>query len=228
MIALLLASALASDPGVLPHTAGTLPAGEAVARLPTGRSGVGLTDRTELWVVPFDLGIGGPRVGTEHGLVDGDWSLSLRPSVGVRTTGRRASLRLEPAVSRVVGSSALSAELGVDLRFLQQLQLETDGARKELGFDRLQSTLLLAWDHPHLRAKVRLPLRDRGETLRWGSGSVACVHRGERVQFSGGLGMLVGRPKDQFTLGTYAWWFWLPYPELDLVVRLGKRAQSRR
>ncbi len=39
------------------------------------------------------------------------------------------------------------------------------------------------------------------------------------MHLSAGAGILVGRPYDQYTLGTYAWWFWMPYPEPDLAVR---------
>jgi len=30
----------------------------------------------------------------------------------------------------------------------------------------------------------------------------------------------MGRPYDCHTLGHYQWWFWMPYPEVDLAVRL--------
>jgi hypothetical protein len=191
-----------------------------VVRLPTGRSGVGLTDSDELWVVPFDLGIGGPRLGSEHGASFGPWLVSVRPSVGVRTTLRRASVRLEPAVSYRAGAVLLSAELALDARLVRQLELLPEGAAHRPAFDRWQSQLLLACDAgEHVRAKLRLPLRDRGTSLRWGSGSLAWVVTGRRVHAAAGVGMLVGRPRDQYTLDAYRWFFWLPYPELDLAVR---------
>lgn len=218
MIAALLAGlALA---GVQPHTAETVPQGEVVVRLPTGPSAVGLTDRDELWIIPLDLGIGGPRLGLEHAWSGERWALSVRPSVGVKSTLRRWSLRVEPTLSWRSEHHLLSAELALDARLLDQVQLLEEGRQHELGLDRLQSHLLLTWDaRSKVRTKLRLPVRDRGATLSWASGSVAWTHTREHLYLAAGLGMLVGRPRDQYTLGTYHWWFWLPWPEVDVAWR---------
>lgn len=204
-----------------PHTAETLHAGEAVLRWPLGRSAVGLTDRTTAWIAPLDLSIGGPRLGLEHGGGRGQTGWSLAPSIGAKANLRRASLRLESTLSHRLGPHQLSAQWGLDLRALRRLSID-EAVEGSLGLDRLQSHLLFAWDTPHARLEARLPLRDRDRTLTWGSGSAAWVHTTQRTYLSAGLGLLVGRPSDQYTLGAYEWWFWLPYPEIDLAIRLGR------
>ncbi|MBX2803181.1 MAG: hypothetical protein KTR31_36210 [Myxococcales bacterium] len=224
MIAWLVAAALAADPSdagsaVRAHTAATLAAGETVLRWPGGRTMVGLTDATTVWGIPFDLTIGGPRLGTEHSVGIGYVRASLSPSVGLKSTGRRASLRLASTVSWELGEHTLSGQLGVDGRWMRQLAVD-EALQRATSFDRLQAHLLGIWDTPHTRVKLRLPLRDQGKTLTWGSGSVAWTHTTRRVHMALGVGMMVGRPFDRYTLGDYAWWFWVPYPELDLALRL--------
>jgi len=218
-----LALALAADPtdagtAVRSHTAETLPAGEAVVRWPAGRSAVGLGDTTDAWLTPFDLTIGGPRVGVERGGRLGATRWSVAPSVGAKTTLKRASLRLETNGSWDVGVHQLSGQLAVDVRFLRQLVVDEELSR-DLSFDRVQAHVLGIWDTPHSRVKLRLPLADQGHGLTWGTVSAAWTHTTRRVHVAAGLGMLVGRPFDRYTLGHYAWWFWVPYPEVDLAVR---------
>jgi hypothetical protein len=206
--------------GHLPDTAHTLTAGEAVVRLPTGRSAVGLSDQVELWIVPLDLGIGGPRLGMELGTSRSEFHLSVRPSVGLKHTLRRTSARVDGALSWTRGVHTLSATAGLDARFVHPTLLLPEGSTRQHAFDRLQAVAVVAWDvEGRFRARLRLPLRDRGHTLRYGSGSVGWVHTTGGLHVLLGAGLLVGRPVDQVTLGTYAWWFWQPYPEVDVALR---------
>lgn len=225
MIALCCVAAMGADSlggrgtSVRSSTAETPASGNAVVRWPLGRSELGLTDRDALWITPFDLGIGGPRVGWERGFALGDTRWSLSPSVGVDTSLARGSVRLESNTSWDLGAHQLTAQLGLDARVLRQLVLD-DGQSRRLSTDRLQAHALGVWDSPHARVKLRLPLLDRGDALDWGSVSLAYTTTSRRSYVAAGLGLLAGRPNDRYTLGDYQWWFWLPYPELDLVVRL--------
>ena len=170
---------------------------------------------------PYDLGIGGPRLGLEVGGGHAEaLSWSVRPSFGLKHTAKRASVRTEATVTYALGRHYLSAELGLDTRWMSTLAL-ADGKQRSLALDRMQSQMVLTWDgFDRLRARVRLPVRDRGTTLRWASGSLAYTRTTRRLHTSIGIGMMVGKPRDQYTLGTYEWFFWMPYPELDLAIRL--------
>ncbi len=212
----LIAAAMAS--GVGAGTAETLPQGEVVIRLPTGRSAWGVTQHDELSLTPWDVGVGGPRLGWEHSERLGSLICSVRSSVAIKDTLRRGSFRVEPAVSMPVGDHLLSVEFAVDLRWTHRFSV-ADSSSHRLGVDRIQSQALVVWDAPKWRAKVRLPLRDRGHTMRWGSGSLAYTHRGEHLYVGAGVGMLVGKPVDIHTLGTYEWFFWQPFPQVDLALR---------
>lgn len=218
ILALCLGLAHAVDTAARPHTAATLAAGEGTVRLPTGRTHAAASDHDTLWITPFDLTIGGPRLGVEHGGELGALRWSLSPSVGVKTTLRRASARLETTLSTDLDAHQLSLQWGLDGRFLKQLSIDDD-LRQSVRADRLQSHLLAIWDTRHARVKARLPLADRGQALSWGSASAAWVLTTRRVYLSAGVGLMVGHPYDQYTLGRYTWWFWQPYPDLDVAVR---------
>ena len=150
--------------------------------------------------------MGGPRLGFERGFALGAARWSLSPSLGSDPTFDRGSLRLESNTSWDVGVHQLTAQLGLDARFLRQLVLDDDRSRA-LSFDRLQLHLLGVWDSPHARVKLRLPLLDRGDVLDWGSASVAFTTTSRRVFLAAGAGILAGRPHDRYTLGDYRWWF---------------------
>ena len=200
----------------LTHTAETLDAGAVVVRLPTGPSAVGLTDGTDLFVTPWDVGIGGPRVGVEQAVMD-FWS--LRPSLGTKTTGKRTSVRLDSTVSTQVGKSQFSASIGADLRLLRRVELGTERT-SEWSIDRIQIPLNGIWDwtanRSTIRTRVTLPLRDRGQTLTYGTGSVSYLHDFGKLHTETGVGLLLGRPRDAIALDTYDWFFTLPYPKLDM------------
>ncbi len=219
MIALVFAvAALGADMQVRPHTAHTLDAGEVVIRWPMGRSLVGVGEHTSAWVTPFDLNIGGPRVGVEQGGELGATRWSLAPSLGIKSSLKRASLRLESTASWELDSHVFSVQLGVDARLLAQRTLGESPGR-ELSFDRVQSHLMGIWDTPHARVKLRLPISDHGRVLSWATVAASWMHTSKRVHLGLGLGMLVGRPYDRYTLGEYRWWFWVPYPEVDVALR---------
>lgn len=220
MIAVAAAWAGDLDTSARSHTAETVKAGEWLVRAPIGRTMVGVSDRVSLFVAPFDLGIGGPRVGAEWGTARGGVHASLSPSVGVKTTLRRGSLRLEAALSADVGVHQLTARASVDGRWLRPLEIDDGGLDRPVTFDRVQTDLVGVWDTRWTRAEVRLPLLDQGRTLSWGTGAVQWTHTGRRAYVAAGIGLMVGRPYDQYTLGAYQWWFWQPYPKVDLAVRL--------
>lgn len=219
MILTLFASLAIATPD-LPHTAETLDAGQVVVRIPTGPSAVGLADGTELWTIPFDFGIGGPRVGVEQRLLEkGSVSWTASPSAALRSTLRRGSIAAESTVSLHRGEHVFSAVVGADLRLLQRLEIDDENS-KTWSVDRLQVpvTLIHDWSRNRstVRTRVNVPIRDRGQTLTYGSGSLSYLHAFGKLHTETGVGLLVGSPRDQYMMDTYLWSFVLPYPKLDL------------
>lgn len=195
-------------------TSAVLPAGEVEVRLPTGRSAVGLGGGRQVWLAPFDVGMGGPRLGLRQRV----GGFAFDGSFGVKHTLHRASVKLEGAHTWTLGDHEVSTAVGLDARFLRTTHVDAERT-DTVRFDRLQATGTLTWvAWNRLVSRVRLPVLDRGKSLRYGSGSVAVRAERGRVRAQAGVGMMVGRPKDQWTLGTYHWWFWLPYPEVDVAV----------
>ena len=219
MMAAWLSVALAGG-GALPYTAQTVDKGEVVVRQPLGVSSVGLSERSALEVTPFDLRIGGPRVGVEHAWSLGEQvALSLTPSVAVKSTAKRFSLAVSPTLSWTLGASVLSTSLMVDARLLRRREVG-GSTRATLGFDRLEVPLTLVWDVPAgpgaVRIEARVPLRERGASLHYGSASVSYVTAVGRLGVRAGAGVLLGSPRDQYLLGRYHYTFVLPYPRVDL------------
>ena len=205
-------------------TAETLDAGEAVVRLPTGRTSLGVTDRTELWLTPFDLLVGGTRVGIERRMLDvGDLSWSLTPSAAEQWTLQKTALQLDSTVSWTRGRHRVNLTGSVDLRLMRRAQLGEDVVH-DWSVDRLMAPLTLAYDHTRgdtvLRGQLMVPVWDEGETANFGVLSGAVIHRFGRFHLDAGAGLLVGRPSEHLFLGTYEHLLVAAYPKVDLWLQL--------
>lgn len=224
MMALLLGAALAGAPeagwGALRDTAGTVGKGAWAVRTPLGRSSIGLTDSTDLVVQPFDIRIGGTRVGVEQTVFDrGAWTVSVLPSVGEKWSLGRTSLRADALAS--VGTQRIRGNLGigVNTRLLRQTTLGAE-ATSDLGVERVDVPLTLSLDllreDTVWRVQVRTPLHDEGRALNWASAQASWIHRFGRVYLDLGLGVLVGKPSEHVFLGEYLHPLVIGYPRMDL------------
>jgi len=205
-------------------TAETLDAGEAVIRLPTGRSSLGVSDRAEVWVVPFELVLGGTRVGLERQLIDGDglsWSVS--PSVAEKWSLYKTSLQLASALSWERSVHRVNLLAAAELRLLRQASFAEE-VTHTLSVDRVHVPLTVSYDHTRgdtvLRAQLMAPLLDEGEPLTFGVLSGAVIHRFGRFHLDAGAGLLVGRPSEHLFLGTYEHLLVAAYPRVDLWLSL--------
>ncbi|MEO0605903.1 MAG: hypothetical protein AAF211_31020 [Myxococcota bacterium] len=220
------AAGAAPDASGLRDTAGTLDAGELVVRLPTGRTAVGLAERTEIWVTPIDAGLGGTRIGLEQTVVDGSalaWSVT--PSVGQKWSGGRTSVRLSTTMSTMWNRSRINLTLAPELGLLRETELGETRSRT-LGPSRFHLPVEVAYDHLFPRALVRGTVRawalDEGAPWTYGVGTVSWIHQWGRVFTELGAGLLVGRPSEHHFLGRYQTTLVLPYPRLDLWLQLGR------
>lgn len=139
----------------------------------------------------------------------------------MRTTTRRASARLDTTASLAVRAHQVSVGLGQDLRLVGRLEL---GEERDTtwAYDRMQVPLTVVYDgtlgRTTLRTRVDLPLLDRNQVLGYGTGSVSALYDLGALELEAGAGLLVGRPRDQYTLGRYAYFLVVPYPKLDVWV----------
>lgn len=220
MLLLLLATAQAGTWGGLRHTADTLAPGEAVIRLPTGRSAVAAGPSTEVFLTPFDLTVGGTRVGLEQGL--GRWgplSWSVAPSVAEKWSLGRTALRLESFLSWEQGADRLTLLVAPDLNLMRRTTL-ADEATARWSLDRTHVPVSLVFDHTWTDTVVRvagkLGVYDEGEALSHGTLAASWIHRHGGLHVELGAGVLVGRPSEQTFLGTYDYLLVMAYPRLDL------------
>ncbi|MEM6927949.1 MAG: hypothetical protein AAF602_13545 [Myxococcota bacterium] len=224
-------AAAAPDPSGLRDTATTLGAGEVVVRLPTGRSAVGLGERTEVWVTPIDAGLGGTRIGMEQRLLDrGAVAWSVTPSVGQKWSGGRTSVRLATTVSTTWRQSRVNLTVAPELGWLREVALG-EARSSTFGPSRLHVPVEVAYDHLFERAIVRGTVRawtlDEGEPLTYGVTTLSWIHQWGRVFTELGAGLLVGRPSEHHFLGRYQTTLVVPYPRLDLWLQLGRPANGR-
>lgn len=222
---LLLLSALAAgSSGGLPGTADTLSPGEVVLRVPTGTSAVGLTEESELWVVPYELWTGGTRLGVEYTVLSRDAvSLSLSPSVSEKWTLRRTALRLEGHLSVAGDRRRLTLSAAPQLRLMRQEQL-SETLEHDLSIDRLHVPVTLTADatlgDSLLRARLTVAALDEGVPMTYGVLAGGLIRRLGRLHLDVGAGVLVGRPSEQVFLGTYHHRLVAAYPRMDLWVLL--------
>jgi hypothetical protein len=221
---LLFGAALAGAPeagwGALRDTAGTVGQGAWVVRTPLGRSSVGLGETTDLVVQPFDIRIGGTRVGVEQTVLDrGAWTVSVLPSIGEKWSLGRTSLRADVLASVEGARLRGNAGLGVNMRLLRQTTL-SETATSTLGLERVDVPLTLSLDllaeETVWRVQLRTPLHDEGAALGWVGGQASWIHRFGRVYLDLGLGVLVGRPTEHVFLGEYLHPLVVGYPRMDL------------
>ncbi len=209
----------------LRDTAGTLEQGDGVVRLPTGLSGLGLSERTELQVQPFDLYVWGPRLGVEHTLATpGAWTVGVAPSVG--TSLGVWSTRATVLAGWSGPHHHLGGTLAADGRFLRQTILG-DTRAHAWSLSRVDVPLVLTWDwlpsgpasQGLLRTRLRTVLYDEGDTLDFVTVTESWTHRlgqRDRLFLETGVSALVGRPSEHVFLGDYAYPLAFLYPRLDL------------
>lgn len=225
MLSLLLPlSAAASSWGGLSDTAGTLSAGEVVVRVPTGTSAVGLTDTTEIQVTPYELWIGGTRIGIEQTLLQTDrLALSLAPSLAEKWTLRRTAAELSVLVSLTGDRSRLTAALSGRLRLLRQATLG-ESTTHTLSFDRAHVPAALTYDHLFadslIRTRLTVAVLDEGAPLTHGVLSTGYIRRFGRVHVDLGVGVLLGTPSEHTFLGTYTHRLLAAYPRADFWIQL--------
>ncbi|MCB9744814.1 MAG: hypothetical protein H6740_19640 [Alphaproteobacteria bacterium] len=228
MIPLLLTPLALAEPGgaSLTGTAHTLEPGAWVLRQPFGPSAVGLTPRLELQLTPFDLALGGPRVGLEIGALErGAWAVSLTPSVGEKGSLGRTALRVELVTSTRWGAHGVSLSLRPELSALTQTRLDEGGASLHLDADRWLLPVTLTWDvqlsdDSALRASARAWALDEGTVFSYGLTTASWLHQWGRLHSELGVGALVGRPSEHVFLGDYTHRLVVAYPKLDLWVLL--------
>ena len=220
--ALLLATAVALAPtsGALRNTAATLDSGEVVLRIPTAPSAVGLTSKTEVWVVPVDLLIGGPRLGVEQQLCNTEaFSLSVAPSIGQKLSMGRTSFKVNGVASYKWGPNRVNAVVAPELRLLRTLTLG-EALSDELRFDRLHVSTRLAWDHDWKSGTTRLQtsvmVYDETEWATFATVGGQYIHRFGVAHLAGGVSLLVGQPTEHVFLGNYEHTLVSLYPTLDM------------
>jgi len=206
--------------GGLRDTAGTLPAGEWAVRLPTGRSAVGLTDRTEVWVQPVGMAFAGSRLGLEQLVVDqGAWAWSLAPAAGSAWTGREAAAELRSYLSYSAGDHRLNLTVAGRGRLVRQAQL-SDTRSHAWSADRLLVPVALAHDLSRgqsiWRTRLMVAAIDEGVPLSYGTLSASWIHAFGRLHVELGAGVLVGKPSEHVFLGTYEHTLAVMYPTADL------------
>ncbi|MEN0062158.1 MAG: hypothetical protein AAGA48_08385 [Myxococcota bacterium] len=220
MIALTTLALAAPSSSGLRDTAGTLEAGEVVVRLPTGRSAVGLTSTTEAWVTPFDVGLGGTRIGLEQTLVERravGWSVT--PSIGQKWSLGRTSLRLSSTLSLTQPSSRINLTVAPELGILRETILDQTSSQR-LELSRFHLPVEVAYDHLWDRALVRGAVRvwtlDEGEPLTYGTATASWIHQWGRLFTEVGAGLLIGRPSEHHFLGRYQTTLVLGFPRVDM------------
>jgi len=228
MLAWLLSAALASTTwSGVPDTAGTVDAGEVVVRLPYGRSSVGLSEKTELMVIPLDVPLRGTRVGVEHEVGSTQtWTVSVVPSAAMKWSGGRVSTRVDALAARTWTHHRAHLGLSSDARLLRQTTLgETRTVAWSL--ERVDVPLTVAWDwmpdgasgRTMVRTKLRTPLHDEGEALNWLTAQAGWLRRcgaKQRLHIDLGVGTLVGQPTEHIFLGDYSHTLVMAWPRVDV------------
>ncbi|MCB9780198.1 MAG: hypothetical protein H6742_16645 [Alphaproteobacteria bacterium] len=202
------------------NTADTLDPGEVVLRLPTGRSAVGLSPSTEVFLTPFDVVMGGTRLGVEQVVVErGAVAWSLSPSIAEKWSLGRTGLRLESVVTGTRGRTSASIVVAGDVNLLRQTTLG-ETASQRWTVDRVHVPVAVivdhAWRDSVVRGTARVGLLDEGRAMTWGTVVGSFLHRFGGLHFEVGAGLFVGRPSEHTFLGTYEHLLVAPYPKLDL------------
>lgn len=193
----------------------TLDPGAAVVRLPIGMSAVGLTERVELQVTPFDLTRGGTRLGA--GLDLGPVTLS--PSIAQKWSLGRTSGRLEATVGQTHGAHAWTLTVGADVRLLRQVTL-ADQADATWHIERVHAPVTVGWGWTgpswDALASIQVAVWDEGKLATFATGRAMAVRRWDHLFVGFGVGGLVGRPSEHLFLGAYEHRLGIAYPLLDL------------
>jgi len=217
---LLVSAAWADSWGGLRQTAEILEPREFVVRLPTGRSALGVGPSTEVFLTPFDMIVGGPRLGVEQAV--GQWgplSWSLAPSLAQKLSLRRTGLRLESFLSIEQGADRLSLVVAPDLNLMRRVTLSEE-ASSAWSLDRTHLPVSLVYDHQWTDTIVRVAGKvgviDEDRAFSHGTLSASWIQRLGRLHVELGAGVLVGRPSEQTFLGTYERLLVTAYPRLDL------------
>ena len=228
MMALIcLSGALAGEPtwAGLRDTAQTVGQGDVVVRLPTGVSSVGLTERTELQLQPFDLVVWAPRVSVQQQVAaTGDWTVAVRPSLA--GSRERGSTRAEVLAGWTAAHHRLGATLAADARWMRQTVLGAERAHA-WSLSRVDVPLVVTWDwlpsgddgQGLLRSRVRTMLHDEGDALDVAVVTESWVHRlgkRDRLFLETGVSTLVGTPSEHVFLGDYQYRLVMAYPRVDL------------
>lgn len=214
----LCAVAVAAD-WLVPGSAQLPGPGQVVLALPTAQSSVGLGAHSALVLVPFEMRVGGPRLGVEAGMEAGDWQLAVLPSLGVKVQGTQGLGELGLSAGRGVGAGRIDLSLSPSLRVDLQHRLGTEDSRQ---FQQGRAHLPVSVAYTHLWTRHALRLRgtwmlyDEGRLSTFGTLGVDGMRRWEHLQVSVGVHGLVGTPSEQLFLGRYEHTLVAAYPKLGL------------
>jgi hypothetical protein len=212
-------SALASD-WVLPETAELPEEGQWVVALPTAPSTAGISERWALTATPFEMRVGGPRLGVEHAIPVGSWQLSVAPSLGVKVQGTQGLADLSLIAGKAWSKGRIDLSLRPSLRMDRQRALGPSDVDSSFQQARPHVPVGVAYTHLWARHAVRvggeLMLWDEGQALSMAWGGVDWSRRWSHLQLSVGVHGMVGTPSEQLFLGSYLHPIVAAYPKVGL------------